>query len=296
MINLFEVLKNFPSLSKQLHCRGLLFTQYECPQTTPKEKFFIECSFITYVISGRRIFHKNGKTWDLTEGTCAFVKKGAHISERPEEEGWCVMVFFLPDDFLAQLIIEHRKNLHLANLPPPSGDHVLLLQINEFSKSFFFSMLPYFSQSPPPAENLVELKFKELILSLLSNPDNNSFLSYLNSLSNDRHIPLEEVMQNNFMFNLSMADYAKLACKSISTFKREFKKRFNDSPARWILTKRLDLATELLQTTQLGIAEITLECGFENQTHFSRVFKEKTGLSPLKFRSQLQSVTPTSHL
>ena len=47
-------------------------------------------------------------------------------------------------------------------------------------------MLPYFSQTPPPPENLLELKFKELILSLLSNKKNERFLSYLNNLSNDK--------------------------------------------------------------------------------------------------------------
>ena len=78
MINLYEVLKNYPNLSKQLNCKGLLFTQYDCPQAERKEQFFIECNHIAYVISGKRIFHKDRKTWDLSEGVCVFVKKG-HI-------------------------------------------------------------------------------------------------------------------------------------------------------------------------------------------------------------------------
>ena len=289
MINLFQNLKNYPSLFKQLTCRELLFTNYDCPQTERKESFYIECNFIAYVISGRRIFHKNNQSWDLKEGACVFVKKGAHIAERQNDEGWCVMVFFMPDDFLKQMIRENRNSLSLARLPEAGMDHVLPLDVNAISHSFFQSMLPYFTQSPPPPENLIELKFKELVLSLLSNPQNGRLLSYLYQLSQDNQSSLEEIMQNNFSYKLTLAEYAKLSCKSIPTFKREFKKVFKDSPARWVTKKRLSLAAELLTNTELPIGEITYEAGFENQTHFSRIFKEKYGLTPSQYRIQHQT-------
>ena len=290
MINLYQALKSYPGFSRQLVCKGILFTNYDCPQTSDKEKFYIECSYIAYVISGERIFHKNSKSWELKEGTCVFVKKGAHISEKPPQKGWCVMVFFVPDNFLKQLVNDNRNSLSLINLPAADDDIVLLLDVNELSKAFFFSMLPYFTQIPPPPENLLELKFKELVLSLLSNKKNNHFLSYLSNLYNETNPSLAEVMQNNFAFNLTLEEYAKLACKSVPTFKREFKKNFNDTPARWVLRKKLTLATELLENTSLTVGEICYECGFENQTHFSRVFKEKMGASPLRFRINFQTV------
>ena len=153
-------------------------------------------------------------------------------------------------------------------------------------------MLPYFTQTPPPPENLLELKFKELTLSLLSQKQNRQFLAHLYNLYQDKHPTLEEIVQNNYTFNLTLGDYAKLACKSVPTFQREFKKIFNDSPAKWVMKKRINLAIELLENTKLSISEITLECGFENQTHFSRIFKEKVGTSPLRFRMNLQTTSP----
>ncbi|HMI79618.1 MAG TPA: AraC family transcriptional regulator [Ferruginibacter sp.] len=291
MVNLYEVLKNFPNLSKQLNCKDLLFTNYDCPQGDGKQRFFIECNHIAYVISGKRIFHKDKKTWDLKEGVCVFVKKGTHIAEKENGEGWCVMVFFMPDNFLKQLINENRNGLSLTNLPEAGVDHILPLDVDDLSRSFFFSMLPYFSQVPSPPENLLELKFKELVLSLLSNKKNERFLSYLNNLSNDSSPSIEEVMHNNYAFKLTMAEYAKLTCKSIPTFKRDFKKVFKDTPARWVMKKRLKLATELLENTPLSIGEICFECGFEKQTHFSRVFKEKMGVPPQQFRAKLQGIS-----
>ena len=289
MINIYEVLKNYPNLSRQLNCKGVLFTQYECPQTNLKEQFYVECNYIAYVISGKRIFHKNNKTWDLTEGSCVFVKKGTYTAEKPEGEKWCVMVFFIPDSFLKQLIKDNWKSLPVGHVPEANVENVLPLEVNELSKSFFFSMLPYFTQIPPPPENLLELKFKELVLSLLSNENNSRWLSWLNNLSNDKLSSMEEIMQNNYTYNLTLGDYARLACQSLSTFKREFKKIFKESPGKWITKKRLSLAAELLEKTSLSVAEIGFECGFENQTHFSRLFREKKGVSPLQFRMDLQT-------
>ena len=288
VLNLFEVLKNFPNLSKQLMCKDLMFTQYECPQVTKTQQFYLQTNLILFVLSGRRVFHKNKKSWDIAEGTCAFVKKGTHIAEMEEGVGWCVMTFFIPDDFFKKLIADNLKNLPLSNLPEASTDHVLLLEVNELSKSFFGSMLPYFTQTPPPPENLLELKFKELILSLLSQKQNRQFLAYIHRLYQDKHPTIEDVVQNNFTFNLTLEEYAKLACKSVATFKREFKKIYNDTPAKWVLKKRINLAIELLENTNLSISAITFECGFENQTHFSRIFKERVGVAPLKFRMNLQ--------
>jgi AraC-like DNA-binding protein len=266
----------------------MLFTQYDCPQTTSKEQFYVQYNFIAYVISGRRIFHKEGKSWILQEGTCAFVKKGAHVAERLQNDAWCVMVFFIPDEFFKQLVNEHRHGLSQVNPTPAGEEHVLILDVNEISHSFFTSMLPYFSLSPPPLESLVELKFKELVLSLLNNRDNEHFLSYLNGLSNNYRQSIEEIMQGNFRFNLTMPQYASLACKSVPTFKRDFKKIFNDSPARWVTNRRLSLAKDLLVHSPLRIGEIAFECGFENQSHFSRLFKQRIGVSPVQFRTNVK--------
>src|ERR1043165_588418 len=104
VVNLYEALNSFPGMAKKLTCKDLLFTQYDCPQVEREQKFYVECSFIAYVLSGRRVFRKDEKTWDLSAGTCMFIRRGTHIAEKEEGEGWCVMVFFMPDHFLKQLV------------------------------------------------------------------------------------------------------------------------------------------------------------------------------------------------
>jgi transcriptional regulator GlxA family with amidase domain len=58
------------------------------------------------------------------------------------------------------------------------------------------------------------------------------------------------------------------------------------------MKQRLNRAKELLSNTSLPINEVSMECGFENLSHFSRVFKEKTGLSPFRFKLVHRSTLP----
>ena len=291
IINLFQALKNYPDACRKLICNELLFTNYDCPQPRGKQSFFIEQNLIMYVISGRRIFHKGRQSWDMSTGVCSFVKKGTHFSERLLDDGWCVMAFFMPDHFLRETVTENRNNLKLSALPEANIDHVLLLDVSPLGESIFQSMQAYFLQDPAPPESLVILKFRELLLSLLINPKNARFLSHLNNLSKGGRPSLEEIMQENYSFHLTLADFARLTCTSVPTFKREFKKVFKDSPAKWVLKKKLCQAAEFLSNSEMSVAEISMECGFENESHFSRVFRKQYGEAPTRWRNIFHAKT-----
>jgi transcriptional regulator GlxA family with amidase domain len=94
-------------------------------------------------------------------------------------------------------------------------------------------------------------------------------------------------MEANFCYNLSLDEFARLCHRSLSSFKRDFKKHFNVSPGKWLLTRRLEYAALLLKNSDLNIAQIAFECGFEDVSHFSKAFKEKFGLSPINFRKEV---------
>lgn len=284
MVNLFQFFRDYPSLSRRLVCGDLLFTHYDCPQQTRKIRAYLECNIIVYVIGGRRIFHRGNNRIEMTEGVCAFLKKGTQINERPGNEPWCAMAFFIPDGFIRELMNESLHRLPMHSLPSVQDEDLMTLHLNERSRSFFVSMIPYFTMDPSPPENLVELKFKELVLSILSDSKNAHLLAYFNCLREGRLPALEAVMQKNFTANLTIEQYSRLAGRSTATFKREFKKIFNTTPAKWIMKRRVRLAQELLENTSMTIGEIAFEAGFESQQHFCRAFKEHSGTTPSQWR------------
>ncbi len=285
MIDLYNVVKSQPGYFKQLSYKDLLVTQYDCPQIESKESFFNESYYIAYIISGKRTFYRQTESWELSEGKSVFVKQGAHISGKNESDGWCVMIFFLPGDYLRQFIRENHAVLRTQNLQPADEKYVIELHVTDTTRSFFYSMLPYFTQQPQPNDVLVDLKFKEMLFNVLSDPGNAPLLSYL--VSRGQHNPgLQEVMETNYLFNLSLEQFAKLANLSLATYQREFRKIYQLSPAKWLKEKRLQHAAGLLQTTQMRVQDIAYESGFENLAHFSRSFKEIFALSPLAYREK----------
>jgi transcriptional regulator GlxA family with amidase domain len=95
---------------------------------------------------------------------------------------------------------------------------------------------------------------------------------------------LREVMESNFMYNLSIGEFARMANRSMSTFKRDFHGIYHTSPGRWLIRKRLEYSRRLLETSGKSISDVAFESGFENHSHFSRVFKENFNVSPAIYR------------
>lgn len=284
MINTYDFLAGHPKEFAQLAAKDLLFLYYKCPQVEKKVNLYTHFNKIMFVLEGRKMVYHREKSWLLTDGTAILFKKNAYKQERFTDAEWEVLCFYMPDSFLKQTFKELRTSLSLKKLPPPSPDILLEINVSDSTLAFFYSVIPYFSQQPPPNECLLELKFKELLFNLLSNPANINLLSYVNSISESSKPSLQEIMEANYTFNLSLAEFARLSHRSLAGFKREFSQLYNTSPGKWILLRRLEYASHLLVTSGKNIKEITDESGFESATHFSRVFRNKFGMPPLQYR------------
>jgi AraC family transcriptional regulator len=94
----------------------------------------------------------------------------------------------------------------------------------------------------------------------------------------------KEIMTHQMSKRLSVARIASECSLSRSHFSRAFKKSTGVSPRDWFLHIRLDRAKALLIEGQLSIAEISLECGFADQSHFTRVFTRVAGATPSLWR------------
>jgi AraC-like DNA-binding protein len=286
MLNIYELVLSDTIHFKQLKVKDLLFTHYHCPQDNDMLGVYSHYNFITYTISGERIIQRPGKSFRLTKGKCLFVKKGAYRQQRLYDSGWCVLVFFMPDSYLKKFINEYRAQLPLKNIPQQSQDLIFEIDVNETTNGFFYSMLPYFMQSETPSEDLIELKFRELVFNILSNPANAHVLSCFCSMCDYAKPSLPEIMESNYMFHLSLQEFSKITQRSLASFKREFNLVFKTTPGKWLIQKRLQHAQLLLETSHKSINEIAYESGFENNTHFSKIFKAKFGVSPLKYRNK----------
>lgn len=285
MNNTYDYISSRPQEFKQLASKEVLFLHYICPQIDQYLYLYSHFNQVSFTLGGDKTFHHGSKSWNMTEHSTIFAKKTAWKQEIGSS-GWEILSFYFPDSFLYRFFQENRQIWPLTSLPAPPSDMIIGIKVNEVTRAFFYSLLPYFSQQPPPPEDLLELKFKELLFNILSNPDNAGLLAYVNSMSDDYRPPLYETMEANYYFNLSIAEFARIAQRSVSTFKRDFQQYYHTTPGKWLTKKRVSHAKLLLDTSKKNINEIACDSGFENATHFSRVFKEHYQLSPMQYRKK----------
>lgn len=156
--------------------------------------------------------------------------------------------------------------------------------------SKFIESLEFYFQNPSLVnDDLLELKIKELILLLVQTNNISSILELITELYSTKTTSLREVIQLHIYSSLSVEELAKLSQMSLSSFKREFKKQFNDSPSNYINSAKLKKAKELLSLSPLPISDIAYEVGFNDPLYFTRLFKKKEGLTPSSYRTNFSS-------
>lgn len=164
------------------------------------------------------------------------------------------------------------------------GKPMIDLTGNAFLKGFFDSLLPYIDNPKKLTAKIADLKTKEAIALLLETGD--VYRKFLFDFQEPYKIDLETYMNHNFKYNIPLSSFAKLAGRSLSTFKRDFTKIFETTPEKWLQQKRLEQAHYLISKREMRPSDVYLEVGFENLSHFSFAFKKTFGITPSELTDQ----------
>ncbi len=95
---------------------------------------------------------------------------------------------------------------------------------------------------------------------------------------------VEEYIDANFKQEIRLQTLANLAGMTASAFSRFFKLRTGKTVQEYIIDVRIGHAARELVDGKMSIAEICIDCGFNNISNFNRIFKKKKGCSPSLFR------------
>ena len=97
-------------------------------------------------------------------------------------------------------------------------------------------------------------------------------------------------INENFNQHISLDEIADLVSMTVPAFCRFFKKTTGKTFTKLVNEYRVVHATKLLSESQTSITDICFECGFNNFSHFNKLFKEFTGKSASKYRSEMLSL------
>ena len=287
VINIEDFIGN-SNLFRKFEVDQLLFVEIICPveDDASSTSLWWHNNFFVYALAGGMVLRTLRGEYILKAGECMFAKKGSIISARHlTQEDFCELRVFVPDDFIASVFQKYRIPLMLPERNEETDTLIPLIK-DDVLEVYFHSLLTYFRQSAPPSEYLLKLKFEELLVNILSNNIHRSLKCFFSELCTSSKPSVKEIMEANFFTNLSLDEFARLCNRSLSTFKQEFRNIFQTTPGKWLQEKRLEYSRYLLENSAFSINEIYELCGFENRSHFMRVFKSKYGFTPGKFSMQ----------
>ena len=113
----------------------------------------------------------------------------------------------------------------------------------------------------------------------------------MDAIKANHHYPISvligeamKYMQEHLQENISRDDVARVACLSPTHFSRVVKQTFGQSFTDLLARMRVDRAREMLVLTEKSLIRIGLDCGFSDQSYFTKVFQKYTGRTPGDYR------------
>jgi AraC family transcriptional regulator len=113
---------------------------------------------------------------------------------------------------------------------------------------------------------------------------NHHFQDYEDGLSKQRLRQALEYIQAHLGEDISLSEIASELGMSQYYFCHLFKRSTGISPHQFLIHQRVERAKLLLKQPERTVLSIALECGFANQSHFARCFRQCTGMNPNQFR------------
>lgn len=270
----------------------LLFVEYTCMREETKFGMWSANNYFVFISSGKKMWRSIYHSYEVHEGDIIFVKKGANLTHQFFDDEFCAIFIFIPDEFIKVFL---KRNPALLDAPQKDisrQDTVIRVRPDELLESYYRSIYSYLSLSKKPNARLLKHKFEELLISLFSDNKHQDLTDYFVSLCQNREYHLTRIMEENYAYNLKLEEYAQLCHMSLSAFKKSFKQYYDTTPAVWLKQKKLDLACRVVLSSDLNISQISFDCGFEDTSHFIRVFKEKHHLTPFQYRQKYSKYTP----
>ncbi len=152
-------------------------------------------------------------------------------------------------------------------------------------QKYIEGLLFYFENPSLVNDEILILKLKEIILLLSQTQDAEIIQVILSQLFSPTKYTFKQVVEANIFSQISIENLAQKNNLSTSSFKREFKKLYNDSPANYIKNRRLERSAELLLASDERITDIAFDCGFNDLANFTKSFHDKFGVTPTNYRT-----------
>jgi AraC family transcriptional regulator len=98
----------------------------------------------------------------------------------------------------------------------------------------------------------------------------------------------KEILRASLKGGVPLKELARECGLSVAYFSHAFRRTLGVAPHNWLIAERIALSKEKLRDSRLSLADVAAECGFSDQSHFTRRFTRAVGVSPGAWRRALR--------
>lgn len=262
-----------------------LFSWYQLPLLTMGEIKLPTESCFAYILEGNNQ-DVTGSGFLAKKGTVILSLCGKTVGHflSKRETGHLITIVVHFDRDILKKVFNNEKPKFWKEIESPLKKDSSQQSASALVSSYFLNISNFFNHKNALSEDILSIKLKEIVLLLLQTQESSDLNTIVRSLFSDRIFSFEQVIEANLYEPLNLNRLAAMTNNSLASFKRQFNKIYNNSPANYIRHKKLNKGRELLFHSKKSISEICYECGFSDPSNFSRIFKSKYQISPSEYR------------
>ncbi|MEM7038506.1 MAG: AraC family transcriptional regulator [Bacteroidota bacterium] len=239
---------------------------------------YLSCHAVALVLKGvQEISTYEGDLVQNGPGDVLFLPRGLYtISDLlPENQQFEALVFYFPIHLIESWQADEQPAQADVD-PPPFLHFPRAAHLQHFAESLTHLLLTH--DTPDPA--LTELKLQELLHLLALQLGKNRLSGFLTAHARGKSRNLRQFMEANFDRPLQVVDYAYLCGRSLSSFRRDFKRHFDATPVHWLRQRRLEKARLLLENHAHSVTDAAQAVGYQNVSYFIREFRKAYAQTP----------------
>jgi len=240
-----------------------------------------------YVLNGELQYRTDETAFDIPADYSLFlncISSGKHVHSSGQEENYHIVIVTFYPDILKKIYDRELPSLFQKPENVVSNKSNQKINNDFLIKKYVEGLLFYFENPSLVNEDILVLKLKEIILLLAQSQNADSIQLILSQLFSPATYTFKQIIEANVFSQLTIEQLAEQNNLSVSSFKREFARLYNDTPANYIRNKKLEKAAELLQISDNRITDIAYDCGFNDLATFTKNFTDKFHSSPSNYR------------
>lgn len=247
---------------------------------------------IGYVMHGVKHIYCGDKRKSLHRGDIFFMGIGLHYTEElPDADHQFEQIIFYYTPNELQRILLHLNityNLSITNnhtCAACRSSSSVVMPSTPAIRAIFNSASALTHDERESNDYAVEsFKLTELIYHIAVAEDCCLKSKVLRSIDTAKE-GFEQIVYNHIFSECSIEELARKTHRSLTSFKKEFRRIYDMPPHKWFIRQRLIHSRLLLISTNKSVSEIGISCSFPNTSHFIKLFKKAYGYTPASFRT-----------